>query len=61
MIGSHADIRPHHYRMARTQSYSMREATLVSFKGRRAWGHKLLNVLGWAFLIGLIVFCLAVR
>lgn len=27
----------------------------------RAWGPKLLNALGWAFLIGFIVFCLAVR
>jgi len=37
MIGSHADIRPHHYRMARQQSYSMREAHLVSLKPLRAW------------------------
>ena len=35
----------------------------LSFKASkplRAWGPQLLNIIGWAFLIGLIVFFLAV-
>lgn len=61
MIGSHADIRPEQYRFARSQSYSMREAKLVSFKPIKAWGPKLLSVIGYAAIVGAAVLCLVGR
>ena len=54
MIGSHADVRPHQYRFAREQSYSMRAATLEKIKPVRAWGHSVLNALGWSGVIVLL-------
>lgn len=61
MIGSRAFERPEHYRFAREQSASMRNAVMERIKPLRPWGADVLSAvclvgfLGFAFwLLGIV-------